>query len=297
MTGAPYGVAVAAGLVAAVNPCGFALLPAYLAFLVGRETGGRAAAVGRAVAFTAAVTVGFVAVFGVFGVFAAPVADVVARNAPWVGIVVGLVLVGVGGWLLAGRSLPLPTPHSGGGAPGTRAFASMVGFGAGYAIASLGCTVGPFLAVVATSFRAGSAAAGIGLFLAYAGGMALLVGAAAVLVALADAAALRRLRRYAAAVSRLGGALTVLAGGYVAWYGWYELRVFAGSDPQDPIVDGAARVSGSGDAGGLGRPGRCRRRGDRGRGGRGRAAVGRGPAPDPAQPVTATAVTGSLRRR
>jgi cytochrome c biogenesis protein CcdA len=240
---APYGVAVAAGLVAAVNPCGFALLPAYLAFLVGGDpAGGRWPAVGRALACTAAVTVGFVAVFGVFGLLAAPAADVAARHAPWVGIVVGLALVGVGGWLLAGRSLPLPTPRIGGSAPVTRAFASMVVFGAGYAIASLGCTVGPFLAVVAASFRAGSAAAGVGLFLAYAGGMALLVGAAAVLVALADAAVLRRLRRYTPVVSRVGGALIVLAGAYVAWYGWYELRVFAGGDPDDRIVDGAARV-------------------------------------------------------
>ncbi|MEV1144506.1 hypothetical protein AB0I76_12585, partial [Micromonospora sp. NPDC049799] len=34
MTDAPYGLALGAGLLAAVNPCGFALLPAYLSMLV-----------------------------------------------------------------------------------------------------------------------------------------------------------------------------------------------------------------------------------------------------------------------
>jgi cytochrome c biogenesis protein CcdA len=31
---APLGLAVAAGMLAAVNPCGFALLPAYLSLLI-----------------------------------------------------------------------------------------------------------------------------------------------------------------------------------------------------------------------------------------------------------------------
>ena len=47
----------------------------------------------------------------------------------------------------------------------------MTGFGASYAIASLGCTIAPFLAVVVTSFRSGSTAQGLVLFLVYAGGM------------------------------------------------------------------------------------------------------------------------------
>ncbi len=64
-------------MLAAVNPCGFALLPAYLTLLVVGDRvdssfAGRLAAIGRALALTAAMTVGFVAVFGVFGLLAAP---------------------------------------------------------------------------------------------------------------------------------------------------------------------------------------------------------------------------------
>jgi cytochrome c-type biogenesis protein len=243
---APYALALAAGLLAAVNPCGFALLPAYLSFLVlddgDTAGGGRGRAVGRALLLTAAMTVGFVAVFGVFGLLAAPTADVVARHLPWVSVVIGVVLAGAGGWLLAGRQLPTFGLKMGAGPQVRRRFGSMALFGASYAIASLGCTIGPFLAVVVAGFRTDSIAAGVGLFLAYAAGMALVVGAVALAVALARTSLIRGLRRAAPVISRAAGALLLLAGAYVAWYGWYEIRIFRDADTTDPIIDNAARV-------------------------------------------------------
>lgn len=246
MLDAPYALALAAGLLAAVNPCGFALLPAYLSFLVlDKEDdvgGARARAIGRALTLTAAMTVGFVAVFGAFGLLAAPAADAVARHLPWVSIVIGLILAVAGGWLLAGRQLPTFGIKMGSGPEVTRRFGSMALFGASYAIASLGCTIGPFLAVVVAGFRADSVAAGAGLFLAYAAGMALVVGAVALAVALARVSLVRGLRRAAPLISRAAGALLLIAGAYVAWYGWYEIRVFRDADTTDPIVDTAAAV-------------------------------------------------------
>ncbi|MEV6813758.1 cytochrome c biogenesis protein CcdA [Micromonospora sp. NPDC051296] len=244
MLDAPYPLALAAGLLAAVNPCGFALLPAYLSFLVldGSDGGGRSRAVGRALLLTAAMTVGFVAVFGVFGLLAAPAADVIARHLPWVSVAIGLVLVALGGVLLAGRQLPTVGPKLGTGPAVTRRFGSMALFGASYAVASLGCTIGPFLAVVVTGFRSGSIAAGVGLFVAYAAGMALVVGAVALAVALAKMSLVRGLRRAAPLISRAAGVLLIVAGGYVAWYGWYEIRVFRGGTGTDPIVDTAATI-------------------------------------------------------
>jgi cytochrome c-type biogenesis protein len=243
---APYALAFAAGLVAAVNPCGFALLPAYLSLLVVGDQGerpGRLAAVGRALLLTAAMTLGFVAVFGGFGLLAAPAADAVARRLPWLSIVFGVALVGVGVWLLAGRSLPSLVPGFARGPAVTRRFGSMMLFGAAYAVASLGCTVGPFLGlVVAAGFRGGSPVAGVGLFLTYAAGMGLAVGTAALAVAMARSSLVDRLRRATPVLVRVGGALVLLAGAYVAWYGWYELRVFAGDTSEDPVVDAAATV-------------------------------------------------------
>jgi len=240
MTGS-YALALAAGVLASVNPCGFALLPAYASFLILDEADtARSASVRRALLLTAAMTAGFVLVFGGFGLLAAPAADAIARTLPWVTVVVGLVLVVLGGWLLSGRQLPGPKLVRGPGV--TRGFGSMVLFGASYAIASLGCTIGPFLAVVVSGFRTGSVADGVGLFLAYALGMALVVGAVAVAVALARTAMVARLRRAAPVVNRLGGALLAVVGAYVAWYGWYEIRVLRDPATTDPVIDTAARV-------------------------------------------------------
>jgi cytochrome c biogenesis protein CcdA len=232
---ADLGLALAAGLVAAINPCGFALLPVYLTLLVlGDDSPARLVAVRRALGATAAMTVGFVVVFGVVGLAIAPVAGALYRYLPWFTVAFGLLLVMLAGWLIAGRHLPsFVRPVRG---PTVRRSAgSMALFGAAYAFASLSCTIAPFLAIVASSFRAGSILAGVGLFIAYAIGMGLLVGVAALAVALARPTALTRLRRFGPALSRLGGAVMLVAGGYVAYYGWYELR----GDIDDPVVAGA----------------------------------------------------------
>jgi cytochrome c-type biogenesis protein len=101
---APIALALAAGVLAAVNPCGFALLPAYLALLVRGEASApdpsAVAAVGRALAAAAAMTAGFAAVFGGFGLLVAPVAAQVQQHLPWLTIVLGLgvAVVGCGCW-------------------------------------------------------------------------------------------------------------------------------------------------------------------------------------------------------
>jgi cytochrome c-type biogenesis protein len=117
-------------------------------------------------------------------------------------------------------------------------------YGAAYALASLSCTVGPFLAVLASTARADGVAAGLVVVVAYAVGMGLLVTVLAVAVALAQDAVVGRMRRMLPWVNRLSGALLLLAGAYVVWYGAYEVRVAGGGDPDDPVVDAATAVQG-----------------------------------------------------
>jgi cytochrome c biogenesis protein CcdA len=236
------GLAFAAGLVAALNPCGFAMLPAYLALVVrGSGDGGAATAVGRAVAATAAMTLGFLTVFGTFGLLTVSLASTVQKYMPYVTVVIGVVLVALGVWLLSGRelSLALPTPGSAATMP-TSSLGSMFGYGVGYAIASLSCTVGPFLAVTGAGVGGTSVLARVWVYLAYGAGFALIVGALAVAVALAGSALVERMRRILPHVNRIGGAVLVVVGLYVGYYGFYEVRLFtAGGDPADPVVGAA----------------------------------------------------------
>ncbi len=237
-------LALGAGLLAAVNPCGFALLPAYLSLLiVGEASPTRARAVGRALSLTAAMTLGFAGVFALFGLAVAPLAAGLQQHLPWFTVALGVMLAVLGVVLASGRSIRLLRMRGGRSRrPLTRSFASMASFGAGYALASLTCTIAPFLAVVVAGFRTDSVAVGIALFLAYAAGMGLVVGTVAVAVALANDSLVRRIRRTGAWVPRLSGVLLFLAGLYAAYYGWWELRVLAGEDPDDPVIATAATV-------------------------------------------------------
>jgi cytochrome c-type biogenesis protein len=253
MDGVPIGLALAAGTLAVVNPCGFALLPAYASVLVlGDEPPRRAAAVGRpprrgaavgrALAFAGAMTTGFVLVFGIFGLALASVAGPIQERLPWFTVVLGLALVAAGGWLAVGRSLPGPRIATRRGPALTRSVASMTFFGVAYALASLGCTIGPFLVTVVATFRTGSAIEGAAVFAAYAAGMGVVVAAVSVAVALARTSMIGALRRAGPLVARLGGLLLIIAGGYVAYYGWYEIRLQRGARTDDPVIQAAGTI-------------------------------------------------------
>ncbi|MEU7971353.1 cytochrome c biogenesis CcdA family protein [Micromonospora sp. NPDC049089] len=235
-------LALTAGMLGAVNPCGFALLPAYLSLLVAGKSDTRGA-VGRALTAATGLTVGYVLVFGAFGLALAPLAGWLRPRLPWLTVALGVLLVVAGCWLLAGRRLPAPGWSA--RAPRlTRSWPSMVLFGAAYALASLGCAIAPFLAIVVTSLQAGSTGQGLALFGAYALGMGLVVAVAALGVALVRDGLVARLRVAGALVPRLSGLVLLVAGCYVAWYGWYELRLAAGRRDalHDPVIRVAAQA-------------------------------------------------------
>ena len=242
MTDGALALALGAGMLAAVNPCGFALLPAYLSLLVlGDDSPGRSQAVRRALLLTAVMTLGFVTVFGVFGLVVSPIAASVQQYLPWFTVVLGVLLAAGGVWLLSGRSLPGLgwRPR---GPKVRRGFLPVLAFGASYAVASLACTIAPFLALVVGAFRSDSVVDGVALYLAYALGMGLVVGTVAVAVALARSSLVGRMRRLGRWFPAAAGLLLVAVGGYVAYYGWWEIRVLRGAAAQDPVIDAAGSV-------------------------------------------------------
>ena len=187
---------------------------------------------------------GFVLVFGAFGLVIAPLTTSIEQYLPAVTVVIGVVLVALGGYLLSGRELTVLLPRPGRGAP-TRRIGSMVGYGIAYALASLSCTIGPFLAVTSATFRSGSAVGGLLAYVAYGLGMALVVGLLAVATALASSSVVTGTRRLLPYVNRISGGLLVLSGLYVTYYGVYKLRLFAGNgDASDPVIDAAGRLQG-----------------------------------------------------
>lgn len=236
--------ALGAGLVAALNPCGFAFLPGYLGLVIAGSDGttSRLAAVARAATATVAMAAGFLTVFGIFGLVISPVVSSVGRYMPFATVVIGAALVALSIWLLSGRELTVVLPRLPGGAP-TSSLLSMYGYGLTYAVASLSCTVGPFLAVISTTFKQGSVFSGILAFVAYGAGMAVTVGVAALAVALLGNSVQAGMRKVLPYVGRIAGVIVLLTGLYVAYYGYYEIRLnFGDGSADDPVINAAGTV-------------------------------------------------------
>ena len=250
MIEAPLALAFGSGMVATVNPCGFALLPAYLSFFLGVEDAqmmDARASVPRALAVGCTVTLGFVAVFGAVGALVSHASPAIEEWLPYVDMALGVGLVVLGVAMLKGFELTVSLPHLARGG-GDRSLPSMFLFGISYALASLSCTLPVFLGpAVAGTFTSSNLASGLAVFGAYALGMGLVLVVLTIALALARQSLVSRMRSALPYVSRVSGGLLVLAGLYVTWYGWFALRVqddpgtFAG--PVDWVTGWSADIT------------------------------------------------------
>jgi len=220
MNGVSFAYAFTAGLVAAVNPCGFPMLPAYLSYFIGLDDDeeDRSARVVRAITSATAVSLGFLLVFSALGIPINAGATSIYRWMPWLTIVIGIALAALGVAMLTGWKLTVVLPRLDRGGR-SRRFGSMVLFGVSYAIASLGCTLPVFLLVV----TAGATAASAVSFVAYSLGMTAVMMAVSLALALARESIVRWLRQATRYVDRASGVLLVLVGLYLVWYGRFAI--------------------------------------------------------------------------
>ncbi len=145
-------LAFVAGMVAPVNPCGFALLPAWITHTLDDPSSHGAPApirVLRAMRAGAALSLGFAGTLALAGLLISAGARWIIQAAPALGFAIGIVLLLLGAAMLAGRSLSLRLPRIPGRATEGLTTTRMVGFGVGYAAASMSCTFGVLLAVIA----------------------------------------------------------------------------------------------------------------------------------------------------
>jgi cytochrome c biogenesis protein CcdA len=222
-------------MLAAFNPCGFVLLPAYLGWFLGldtvRDDGRRVErpGVARCLQVGVCVTIGFLAVFAAFGVLVRQFSVSIGAFAPYLTLGLGILMILLGVFLLSGRQIKLRLPTAG-HRPQDRTLPAVLLFGASYAAVSLGCTLPNFLGPIASTLGR-DLAAGIATFAAYSAGIALVLIPLTLAVGLAKGQLVRRFRRVLPHVGRASAALLVLTGGYVAYYGWYEVEVFVRDNP------------------------------------------------------------------
>ena len=212
------------GLLAAVNPCGFVLLPTYLLYFLGMENlrpGAEKTSITRALAVSLSVSGGFMSVFVLIGVITKWSTRWFIDKAPYLSLVMGLALVVLGIAMLFGYRLPFTTPKLDVGKR-DRSVRSMYVFGIAYAVASLGCTLPGFISVVlgGITVPGGSLIDGVAGIALYGLGMALLVSGLTITLAVANTALLKTLRKGMEWFEYIAGVFVLLTGMYLAYY-WY----------------------------------------------------------------------------
>ena len=224
---APLGFAFAAGMASAVNPCGFAMLPAYLGLYLGSNQEAQPTRqLGKALLVGLSVTAGFVVLFGTAGlIIALGARSAIVGILPWLGLSIGIILAVTGAWLVGGGKLYSGLAARAASHIGDPSRVSPKGyflFGLSYGVASLGCTLPIFLTVVGTSLAVSDLGASFGQFLLYALGMGLVIMALTLGMAVAKGAMVGAVRKALPYVQPVGAWLMVIAGAYIVFY-WLTL--------------------------------------------------------------------------
>ncbi len=242
MNTVPVSVALVAGGLAVVNPCGFPLLPAFLSFYLGaddRKLPRAPTRILQGLLVGGLVSAGFLGFFALAGLPVSFGVAVVARAVPWAGLATGALLALAGIAALAGRRIALPL-HLHLPVRKERRLGAMLLFGVGYGAASLGCTLPLFLTLIAAS----SGPDKLSVFAAYAIGTAVVLMALAVLVALAREGVARAVRPLLPYMNRISGLLLVVAGGYLVYF-WARLHFGnTATVADDPVISFAFRFTG-----------------------------------------------------
>ena len=226
LIGASALFALAAGMASAVNPCGFAMLPAYLGLYLGAnlqegEKLSPARNLGRALLVGATVSAGLILLFGVAGAVIGVSASFVSDILPWLGLAIGVGLVAVGAWMVGGGKMYTGLAARAAGHMGDPNRVSAKGyfmFGLSYGTASLSCTLPIFIAVVGIGVAGLSAQTVVGNFFLYALGMGLVIMGLTLGMAIFKGAMVKLMRKALPYIQPIASGFMVVAGTYIVFY-------------------------------------------------------------------------------
>lgn len=223
----PFGYAFGAGMVSAVNPCGFFMLPVYMSLYLGAEEGSfQDQSVlrrgGKAVWVSGVVTCGFALLFGAVGAVVSAGGYLLMAIMPWFAVVIGGLLLLLGGWMLLGHNLAIPAIQKLAariGDPRQMTTSGFFLFGLAFGATSLGCTLPIFLALLGSSIATGDLAAAAIQFAAYILGMGFVLFCLTISIALLKKhLVVGLLRRIMPHSHKISAFFLLAAGGYIMYY-------------------------------------------------------------------------------
>jgi cytochrome c biogenesis protein CcdA len=215
-----------AGSIAFINPCGIAMLPAYVSYYLG-SSGPEGRVTPRAILKGAllggAATLGFMAVFGGAGAVLALAGAQLIRYIPWIAVVIGGGVAAIGVALLLGKSFYLRRGLDSSRLLGGGRYGAFLLFGVAYAIASLSCTIPIFLYVTLQAISTGGFASAMSVFIAYSLGMGAVMTVFSTALVAAKGTVMKYVYRVMPYTNRIAGAIMVAAGAYIVYF-----QVFVG---------------------------------------------------------------------
>jgi len=232
----PFGYAFGAGMVSAVNPCGFAMLPVYLTLYLGAEESQfrqKSVSLRLVKAFWVAlvVTAGFALLFGVVGAIVSAGGAFLMGIMPWLAVVVGLGLFCLGAWMLLGNTLSSHFFLAAAGKISDPRKMSILGFflfGVAFGATSLSCTLPIFLLVVGSSITAGDFSGGLLHFVSYIVGMGSVMLVLTLGIAVVkEGVVVGTLRKILPYVQKISALLLLVAGAYIVYY-WLSSGLLLG---------------------------------------------------------------------
>ena len=219
------------GVMAAVNPCGFVLLPTYLVYYLGtelnREDESKTTTLRRGLSVGVAVSSGFIGLFLVVGIISRAFTTVISENAKYAALVIGIGLIAMGIAMLFGWKLPIAQPDV--SVQRKRTTWNMFLFGIVYAIASIGCTIGLLISVILGSINRHGFVSGVISIVLYGLGMGLLVTSLTVALAFARVGLVSTIKKSFKWFDKVSAVFVVLTGLYLSWY-WLGAITDRGTD-------------------------------------------------------------------
>lgn len=236
------GIAFVAGVFATFNPCGFAMLPAYLslAILEGGKTFNRSTLILRAIKFSSLMGLGILAVFSLFSLAIFPLTTSIQRYLPYITIAMGIAVLSIGVYIFWKGPIAVRKIWSPNISP-TGNFLTYILYGVTFALGSVSCTIGPFLAITSRAMNENYLHS-LSMYLFYGFGFIVTILVLALITALSQQFLIRKIRNAGGILEKFMAIIIFLVGIYLIYFGATELALQTGSSSHLGLLESAYKI-------------------------------------------------------
>ena len=198
------------GLFVLLSPCGYALIPGYIAYNLGSDI-----TVSRALKGAVTATLGLISIFSLIGIAVTFVGWLVKPYITLVTILAAVIMIVFGLSILLGVTFPM-TGYSFGNS-NRKGLLGFYFYGIAYGLAASGCTAPIFFSTVFLAITKAGTIGGFLFFISYALGVGLPLIVTSFLVATAKTSIISRINTLTPKLYKLSGVIMILMGIYLIY--------------------------------------------------------------------------------